>query len=192
MFFRCAPLGYLYFFSFCKWTRIGYINRPGMAYTPYPSSVRMRRDSNPWPLNHESSSISTRPDFYLTFFSLRSTPEGKKEEHHSTGIKTAQKMLVKSTSRNGEGRGLRHSRISVENRFLTFGWNFSVNRELRFLRDTFQFLSHLTPSLSLSFSHTHTYTLTHSHTHTHTHLHRHSTFVLTLLFWLLAGFRPCA
>jgi len=27
------------FLSFCKWTRIGYINRPGLALKPFPSSV---------------------------------------------------------------------------------------------------------------------------------------------------------
>jgi len=37
----CALFGYLYFsfFSIIEWTRIGYFNRPGIALTPFPSSV---------------------------------------------------------------------------------------------------------------------------------------------------------
>ncbi len=38
-YFLCAQFGYLYFLSFHKWTRIKYINWPGMALTPFPSSV---------------------------------------------------------------------------------------------------------------------------------------------------------
>jgi len=40
-FFGCAPFRYRYFsfFSIGEWTRIGYFNRPGMALTPFPSSV---------------------------------------------------------------------------------------------------------------------------------------------------------
>jgi len=39
--FWCAPFGYFFFlFKYCiDWTRIGYLNRPGMALTPFPSSV---------------------------------------------------------------------------------------------------------------------------------------------------------
>jgi len=41
IFFWCALFGYLYFsfFSIIEWTRIGYFNQPGMALTPFPSSV---------------------------------------------------------------------------------------------------------------------------------------------------------
>jgi len=35
----CASFGYLYFLFFRKWTRIEYINQPGMALTLFPSSV---------------------------------------------------------------------------------------------------------------------------------------------------------
>jgi hypothetical protein len=35
---------------------------PGMAFNPFPSSISIRRDSNPQPLNCESSSLTTRPD----------------------------------------------------------------------------------------------------------------------------------
>ncbi len=34
---------------------------PGMALTPFPSSIEW--DSNPRPFNHESSSPTSRPDF---------------------------------------------------------------------------------------------------------------------------------
>ncbi len=39
MVFLCALFGYLYFLSFHIWTRMGYINQPGLALTPFPSSV---------------------------------------------------------------------------------------------------------------------------------------------------------
>ncbi len=35
---------------------------PGIAFNPFPSSIWIRRDSNPQPLDRESSSITTRPD----------------------------------------------------------------------------------------------------------------------------------
>ncbi len=35
---------------------------PGMAYNQFPSSVWIRRDTNPQPLDCESSSLTTRPD----------------------------------------------------------------------------------------------------------------------------------
>jgi hypothetical protein len=38
---------------------------PGMAFNPFPSSIldKTRRDSNPQPLDRESSPLTTRPDF---------------------------------------------------------------------------------------------------------------------------------
>ncbi len=35
---------------------------PGMAFNPFPSSIWIRRDSNPQPLDCESSSLTTRPN----------------------------------------------------------------------------------------------------------------------------------
>ncbi len=35
---------------------------PGMDFNPFPSSIWIRRDSNPQPLNCESSLLTTRPD----------------------------------------------------------------------------------------------------------------------------------
>jgi len=34
---------FICFFSIVEWTRIGYFNRPGMALTPFPSSVGFER-----------------------------------------------------------------------------------------------------------------------------------------------------
>jgi hypothetical protein len=36
---------------------------PGMAFNPFPSSIWIRRDLNPQPIDRESSSLTTRPDF---------------------------------------------------------------------------------------------------------------------------------
>jgi hypothetical protein len=36
---------------------------PGMAFNPFPSSIWITQDSNPQPLDCESSSKTTRPDF---------------------------------------------------------------------------------------------------------------------------------
>ncbi len=35
---------------------------PGMAFNPFPSSIWIRRDLNPQPLDHESSLLTTRLD----------------------------------------------------------------------------------------------------------------------------------
>ncbi len=35
---------------------------PGIAFNPFPSSILIRQDSNPQPLDHESSLLTTRPD----------------------------------------------------------------------------------------------------------------------------------
>ncbi len=37
---------------------------PGMACNPFPSSILVmtRQDSNPQPLHHETSTLTTRPD----------------------------------------------------------------------------------------------------------------------------------
>jgi len=61
--FWCAPFGYLYFLSFQLLTEPGLGSGidPEMALTPFPSSIG--RDLNPQPSNHESSVLTTRPDF---------------------------------------------------------------------------------------------------------------------------------
>jgi hypothetical protein len=43
---------------------------PGMAFNPFPSSIWIRQDLNPQPLDCESSSLTTRPDLrpYLLVF----------------------------------------------------------------------------------------------------------------------------
>ncbi len=41
---------------------------PGMAINPFPSSIWIRRDSNPKPLDHESSLLTTRPDCRPFYF----------------------------------------------------------------------------------------------------------------------------
>ncbi len=43
---------------------------PGMAFNPFPSSIWIRRDSNPQPLDRESSSLTTRPDLRPLHFFL--------------------------------------------------------------------------------------------------------------------------
>ena len=61
-FFLVCPI-YLpvFLFFFIKLTRNGYTEiDPGIVLTPFPSSIRW--DSNPQPLDPESSSLSTRPD----------------------------------------------------------------------------------------------------------------------------------
>jgi hypothetical protein len=35
---------------------------PGMPFNPFPSSIKIRQDSNPKPLDRESSSLTTRQD----------------------------------------------------------------------------------------------------------------------------------
>ncbi len=35
---------------------------PGMAFNQFPFSIWIRQDSNPQPLDSESSSVTTRPD----------------------------------------------------------------------------------------------------------------------------------
>jgi hypothetical protein len=35
---------------------------PGMAFNPFPSSIWIRQDLNPQPLDRESNSLTTRPD----------------------------------------------------------------------------------------------------------------------------------
>jgi hypothetical protein len=39
----------------------------GMAFNPFPSSIWIRRDSKPQPLDPESSSLTTRPDLRPRF-----------------------------------------------------------------------------------------------------------------------------
>ncbi len=43
---------------------------PGMGFNPFPSSISIRQDLNPQPLDCKSSSLTTRPDLrpkYLGF-----------------------------------------------------------------------------------------------------------------------------
>ena len=50
-FFWCAPFGYLYFFLVNVIASFAYI----------PSSIQRQQGSNPGPLGHESSALTTRP-----------------------------------------------------------------------------------------------------------------------------------
>jgi hypothetical protein len=43
---------------------------PGMGFNPFPSSIWIRRDLNPQPLDCEFSSLTTRPDLRPPNFSL--------------------------------------------------------------------------------------------------------------------------
>ncbi len=43
---------------------------PGMAFNPFPSSIWIRQDSNPQPLDCESSLLTTRPDLRPKSFEL--------------------------------------------------------------------------------------------------------------------------
>jgi len=65
-FFWRAPFGYLYYLSFQSFNEpgLGAWIDPGMALTPFPSSIGW--DLNPQPSNCESSLLSTRPDFRPT------------------------------------------------------------------------------------------------------------------------------
>ena len=59
MFFWCAPFAYLYFSFFCGIGCFTGID-PGMALTPFPCSLRKRRDLDPRPFDWEPSSLTTR------------------------------------------------------------------------------------------------------------------------------------
>jgi hypothetical protein len=62
---RFAPIGYLYFSYFSmNDPELGLGIDPSIAFNPFPSSIldKTRRDSNPQPLDHESSPLTTRPD----------------------------------------------------------------------------------------------------------------------------------
>ncbi len=68
-FFLCflsvAPFGYLYFsYFFNEWTRIGCRNQSwhGFDINHFHLVYWKRQDSNPQPYDHESSSLTTRPD----------------------------------------------------------------------------------------------------------------------------------
>ncbi len=47
---------------------------PGMAFNPFPSSVRIRQGSNPQPLNCEFSLLTTRPDLCPNRIFLTNVP----------------------------------------------------------------------------------------------------------------------
>ncbi len=60
-----APFGYLYFSYFSiNEPELGAEINPGMAFDPFQSSNWIRRDSNPQPLDCESSLLTTRPDLH--------------------------------------------------------------------------------------------------------------------------------
>ncbi len=61
----------------------------GMAFNPFPSSIWTRRDSNPQPLDCESSSLTTRPD-------LR--PELKKKTYFSSHLTLTQFSVPRPTA----------------------------------------------------------------------------------------------
>ncbi len=73
IYFWCAQLGYLYFLSFRLLNEpgLGAQIDPGIALTPFPSSIGW--ESIPQPYNHGSSLLTTRPDFhpFLIFFGRR-------------------------------------------------------------------------------------------------------------------------
>ncbi len=68
-----APFGYLYFFSYFSMNEpeLGAGIDPGMAFNPCPSSMWLRQDSNPQPLDCESSLLTTRPDLRPRLFSVK-------------------------------------------------------------------------------------------------------------------------
>ncbi len=71
MFFVSLPhlATYIYFSYFSmNETELGTGIDPGMAFNSFPSSIldKTRQDSNPQPLDHESSPLTTRPDLLHT------------------------------------------------------------------------------------------------------------------------------
>ncbi len=65
-FFKCFFVGLLHIFSYFSMNEpeLGAGIDPGMAFNPFPSSIWIRRDSNPQPLDCESSSLTTIPDLH--------------------------------------------------------------------------------------------------------------------------------
>jgi len=65
VFFWCAPFGYpcFLYFQLLNDPKLVTGIYPGNTLTPFPSSIE--RDSNPRPSKHESSTLTTRPDFCL-------------------------------------------------------------------------------------------------------------------------------
>jgi hypothetical protein len=70
MFFFCwfAPFGYLYFLFSINEPELGAGIDPGMAFSLFPSSIWIRQDLNPQPLDHESSLLTTRPDLRPCYY----------------------------------------------------------------------------------------------------------------------------
>jgi hypothetical protein len=68
MFFVGLPYlaTYIFFFS-VKEPELGAGIDPGMAFNPFPSSIWIRQDSNPQPLHHKSSLLTTRLDLNLLY-----------------------------------------------------------------------------------------------------------------------------
>jgi len=87
IFFWWAQFGYLYFLSFrlLNEPRFGAGIDPGIALTPFPSSIGW--DSNPQLSNHESSLLTTRPDF-RSFFSFFGTVEENDKKPFSMRTKS--------------------------------------------------------------------------------------------------------
>ncbi len=50
------------------------LDDPGMGFKPFPSSNWMRQDSNPQPLDRESSSLTTRPDLHPELLKILDFP----------------------------------------------------------------------------------------------------------------------
>ena len=66
-FYRFVPFGYLYFSYFSNnEPELGAGIDPGMAFNPFPSSIldKTRQDSNPQPLDRESSPLTTLIRYY--------------------------------------------------------------------------------------------------------------------------------
>ncbi len=65
MFFLVCPIWLpIFFLFFLNEPELGAGIDPGMAFNPFPSSilVKTRQDSNPQPLDRNSSPLTTRPD----------------------------------------------------------------------------------------------------------------------------------
>jgi len=70
-FFWCALFNYLYISYIIKWEpELGVGFDSGMTLAPFPSSILMRRVSNPQTFDRELSLLTTRPD-WCPWFGLR-------------------------------------------------------------------------------------------------------------------------
>ncbi len=68
-FCRFAPFGYLYLLIF-PWINQNWVQELILTFNPFPSGIWIRQDSNPQPLDCESSSLTTRPDLLPNLFLL--------------------------------------------------------------------------------------------------------------------------